>query len=416
MSNPLFAPLRINTLEIAGRVFKTATTETLATEDGFISEEYLRFYEPFAWAKTPLIITGNMYVGRSGKPTFRSPGIDNDDKLSGLRRLTQMVHGHGAKIVAQINHVGRQTNPKVVGIGTALAPSAVREMTTFTKPRAMTLDEIKRTVEEFAAAAKRAQDAGFDGVQVHVSHGYLLCEFLTPHTNRRTDEYGGSFDNRLRLPREVIRAVRARVGPEYPVLIKLNGADKLMVKGGLGTPELVEIAKALVSDGVDAIEVSCAHYESGFPMLCGKFDGFIKTQIKHGQGAFLPKWRQSLMGLMDGPLARYANRKWPTQEGFNLEAARAFKAAVSVPIICVGGFNTPEGMRYAVASGGTDAVSIARAMVADPLMAKHLREGSSGPRCDYCNLCVARGGRDGLNCVNPALQVQRREMLKAAGF
>jgi 2,4-dienoyl-CoA reductase-like NADH-dependent reductase (Old Yellow Enzyme family) len=289
-------------------------------------------------------------------------------------------------------------------------------MTTFTKPHAMTLAEIDRTVEEFAAAAKRAQDAGFDGVQVHISHGYLLNEFITPHTNRRTDQYGGSFENRLRLPREVIRAVRARVGPDYPLLIKLNGADLLMVKGGLDTPELVLIAKALVAEGVDAIEVSCAHYESGFPMLRGRFDGFVKSQMSYGQGVFLPKWRRSLTSVLDGPLARYANRRWPAQEGFNLDAARQFKAALSVPIISVGGFNTPEGMRRALESGGADAVSIARAMIADPFMVKHLRENTTGPRCDYCNQCPARGGYSGLTCFNPALQVQRMTMLKAAGF
>src|SRR5207237_485618 len=126
-------------------------------------------------------------------------------------------------------------------------------------------------IEEFAAAARRALEAGFDGVQVHMSHGYLLNEFLTPYTNRRTDAYGGSFVNRLRLPREVVRAVRARVGSRFPVLVKLNGDDLLPVKGGTSTDEFVRVALALQDDGIDAVEVSCAHYESGFPMLRGRF-------------------------------------------------------------------------------------------------------------------------------------------------
>lgn len=396
-----FSPLRVNRLELPGRVFKTATTETLASEDGFITDEYLRFYEPFAQAGTPLIITGNMYVGRSGKPTYRSPGIEHDDKIPGLRRLTELVHRHGSRVIAQINHVGRQTNPKVVGIGTAIAPSAVRELTTMTKPRAMTRAEIERTIEEFAAAAARAREAGFDGVQVHIAHGYLLSEFLTPHTNRRTDEYGGSPDNRLRMPRAVIRAIRARVGADFPLLIKLNGHDLLMVKGGLATAELVEIGRALVADGVDAIEVSCAHYESGFPMMRGRFDGFVKTQMQHGLGAFLPRWRRQLMTLLDGPIGRYANRRWPAQEGFNLDFARQFKSSLNVPIIAVGGFHTAAGIASAIESGAADAVSVARAMIADPWLYPHLRDGAPGPRCNFCNLCIAHGGRMGLRCFNP---------------
>lgn len=412
----LFAPLRINGLEVRGRVFKTATTETLATEDGFIGDDYLRFYEPLAWAGTPLIITGNMYVGRSGKPTYRSPGIDADDKLHGLRRLTELVHRHGARIVVQVNHVGRQCNPKAVGNREAIAPSAVREPTTFTKPREMSADDIARTVDEFASAAQRAEQAGFDGVQIHMSHGYLLCEFLTPHTNRRTDAYGGSFENRLRLPREVVRAARARISSGFPLLIKLNGADLLMRKGGLDTDELIRIAQALVAEGVDAIEVSCSHYESGFPMLRGRFDGFVATQMRHGQGLFLPAWRRHLMAMFDKPLAKFANRRWPAQQGFNLDFARRFKAALSAPVISVGGFYEARAMREAIAGGAADAVSIARAMVADPFLYRHLRDGTAGPRCDYCNQCVARGGREGLRCVNPHLQESRAAMLRAAGF
>jgi len=414
--NPLFTPLRINRLEIAGRVFKTATTETLASEEGFITPEYLKFYEPYAWAGTPLIITGNMYAGQSGKPTYRSPGIEDDDKIEGLSRLTAMVHGHGSRIIVQINHAGRQTHPEAVGNHEALAPSAVRELTTFTRPRAMTLAEIERTIGEFAAAAGRARNAGFDGVQVHVSHGYLLNQFITPHTNRRTDRYGGTFENRVRLPVEVVRAVRDTVGPDYPVLIKLNGADLLMVKGGLDTPELIEIARALVDAGVDAIEISCAHYESGFPMIRGRFDDFVKTQMQHGQGQFLPAWRRRLLSLLNRPVANYANRKWPAQEGFNLGFARQFKQALSVPVIAVGGFSSPQAIRQAVESGDVDAVSVARAMIADPFLYKHLREAVQGPQCDYCNQCVARGGRQGLTCFNAALQPARSGMLRSAGF
>lgn len=410
------SPLRINGLQVPGRVFKTATTETLAEEDGTISDAYLRFYEPIAWAGTPLIITGNCYIGASGKATYRTPGIDADDRVPGLRRFTEMVHSHGSRTIAQINHCGRQANPRVAGYERTIAPSAVIEKTGMTRPREITLPEIERTIEEFAAAAARGKAAGFDGVQIHMSHGYLLNEFLTPYTNRRRDHYGGSFENRLRLPRQVMRAVRERVGPGYPVIVKLNGDDLLMVKGGTSTDEFVRVALALQEDGMDAVEISCAHYESGFPMLRGRFDDFLKTYARQGQGQWLPGWRQWAMAALNRPFALYANRKWATQEGFNLPFAKRFTAALEVPVITVGGFNTRSAIEGAISAGATDAVSVGRAMIADPFLYKHLVEGGSGPRCDYCNQCVARGGRQGVDCYNPALRPARQRMLAAAGF
>lgn len=412
----LFQPLRMGRLEVPGRVWKTATSETRATVDGFIDQEFVDFYEPIAWAGTPLIITGNLYVDFSGKPTYRNAGIDADDKLPGLRYLVDAVHRHGSLVVAQINHCGRQMNPDAIGVSAALSASDVRDKVMLTKPRAMTRDEIQRTVEAFAKAAFRAKQAGFDGVQIHFAHGYLLSEFLTPHTNRRSDEYGGSFEHRLRFPLEVMRAVRARVGPDYPVLAKINGADLLRVKGGLDTPELVRVAQALEAEGLDAVEVSCGHYESGFPMIRGRFDGFFEAQVKEGAGQFMSKGMKIAARLANAPLAAAANHLWPPKEGFNLEFARQFKAALNIPVITVGGFHTAEAMTQAICDGATDAVSIARAMIADPFLIKHLREGTQGPQCDFCNGCIARAGGSPVDCYNEKIRQQRRDMLAEAGF
>lgn len=415
-NNVLFKPLQVGRMTVAGRVWKTATSETRATPAGFIEDEFINFYEPIAWAGTPLIITGNLYVGFSGKPTYRNAGIDADDKIPGLRRLVDTVHKHGSLIVAQINHCGRQMNPEAIGVKEALSASDVRDKVMLTKPRAMTRAEIARTVEEFAAAALRAKQAGFDGVQVHFAHGYLLSEFLTPHTNRRSDEYGGSFDKRLRFPLDVLRAVRARVGADFPLLAKINGADLLVVKGGLDTAELVRVAQTLEAEGLDAIEISCGHYESGFPMIRGRFDGFFEAQIKEGAGQFLSSTMKIAARVANTPLAAAANRLWPTQEGFNLEFARHFKTALQIPVITVGGFHSPQAMEHAILNGHTDAVSIARAMIADPFLVKHLREGTSGPQCDFCNGCIARAGGSPVDCYNETLRPQRKKMLAAAGF
>lgn len=412
----LFRPLQIGTLEVPGRIWKAATSETRATVDGFIGKEFVDFYEPIAWAGTPLIITGNLYVSPSGKPTYRNAGIDADDKLPGLKSLVTTIHSHGSLVIAQINHCGRQMNPQVVGLKEALSASDVRDKIMLTKPRAMTRTEIHDTINDFTQAALRAKQAGFDGIQVHFAHGYLLSEFLTPHTNRRNDEYGGSFENRLRFPLEVLRAIRSCVGPDYPVLAKINGADLLMVKGGLETSDLVRIALALEAEGLDAVEISCGHYESGFPMMRGRFDGFFEAQVKEGAGQFMSPAMKVAARLANAPIAAVANRLWSPREGFNLEFARQFKKALRIPVITVGGFLSANTMEEAIARGDTDAVSIGRAMIADPFLVKHLREGTQGPQCDFCNGCIARAGGSPVDCYNENLRESRQQMLAAEGF
>lgn len=417
MSNSiLFQPLRVGRLDVPGRLWKTATSETRATVDGFIGKEFVDFYEPVAWAGTPLIITGNLYVQVSGKPTYRNAGIDDDDKLPGLRLLVEAMHRHGSLVVAQINHCGRQMNPAAMGVKNALSASDVRDKIMLTKPRPMTLGEIRDTIRAFGEAALRAKKAGFDGVQIHFAHGYLLSEFLTPHTNRRTDEYGGSFERRLRFPLEVMRAVREYVGPDYPVIAKMNGADLLMVKGGLETHELVQVAQALEAEGLDAIEISCGHYESGFPMIRGKFDGFLDVQLKEGAGQFMSRGMKMAARMANAPLAAVANRLWSPMEGFNLDFARQFREALKIPVVTVGGFHSVRAMEQAIQEGATDAISLGRAMIADPFLVKHLREGSSGPKCDFCNGCIARAGGSPVDCYNESLRSERQQMLQQAGF
>src|ERR1700752_1638809 len=227
MSDVISEPLRIGAMEVTGRLYKSATSETRATDDGFVTDALLEFYEPMAQAGTPLIVTGNLYISPQGKSAGRQAGIDDDDKLPGLRDWVDLAHRHGVKLVAQLNHGGRQMVAPAQGSAGIVAPSAVREPLYGVRPRALRTDELPGVADSFAAAAVRAREAGFDGVQVHAAHGYLLSEFLTPHTNRRDDGYGGSLTNRMRFPVEVLRAIRERVGNDFPILAKLNGTDML---------------------------------------------------------------------------------------------------------------------------------------------------------------------------------------------
>lgn len=408
---PLFSPLQIGKLQVAGRVFKTATAETRADKDGFVTDELLEFYAPIADAGTPLIITGNIFINVPGKSTHRMTGADDDDKIPGLRRLADTAHAGGSKLFAQLNHCGRQVLAGAMGLDSAVSASDVREKMLGTKPRPMTPGEIRKTVSDFAAAAVRCQKAGFDGVQIHAGHGYLICQFLTPYTNRRRDEYGGSFENRVRFLREVVRETRARVGADFPIILKLNGADALPARKGLKTPELVHIAKEMEAEGVDGIEVTVGHYESGFPMIRGTFDAFFDSLVNHGLGPEQPQPMRFAIRAFGPLLAFVFNRIWPHYEGFNLDYSRALKAELSIPIICVGGFRSRSAMHDAITSDSADAVSCARSFVADPYFYEHLRTGEPGPKCTFCNACIGRAGKHPVDCYHPVVRSAKDQLL-----
>jgi 2,4-dienoyl-CoA reductase-like NADH-dependent reductase (Old Yellow Enzyme family) len=408
--NRLFSPLSIGTLSIPGRVIKTATSETRATAEGIAGPSLVEFYEPMAMAGTPLIITGNIYTSRDGQSTPNQMGADDDAKIAGLAELTRAVHRHGSRIFAQLSHAGRQVVPGFVGLSEAVSASDVKELTIGTRPRPLSVGEIARIVEEFGEAARRCRDAGFDGVQIHAGHGYLISQFLTPYTNRRTDGYGGSPEKRLRLLSEVHRAIRARTGPEFPVIIKLNGDDALPLRAGLRTGELVEVARQMQAEGIDAVEVSVGHYESGFPVVRGTFRRCLKGMVD-GSVRYLPPLRRLGFTATWPLLAVACDRLWPRAEGYNLRFARDFKAALSIPVICVGGFHSPERMEAAIADGDCDAISCGRAFIANPFLYRHLRESRPGPACVYCNACVGLIGSQGLDCFHPEVRRQKDAML-----
>jgi 2,4-dienoyl-CoA reductase-like NADH-dependent reductase (Old Yellow Enzyme family) len=411
----LFEPMALGPLRVKGRVFKTATSETRASADRFVTDALLDFYQPIAAAGTPLIITGNMYPSLGGKSTPYQGGLDHDDKVPGLRRLADLVHGHGGALVVQINHCGRQVFPGSVLMDGAVSASSVPDKVMGTRPRALTVAEIREVVESFAAAAERCRRAGADGVQIHAAHGYLINQFLTPYTNRRTDEYGGSLANRMRLLLEVYRAIRARVDGGCAVILKLNGSDYLPLRRGLRTDELIEIARVMEQEGLDAIEISVGHYESGLPMVRGTFGRYFQGVLDEGMGPYMTAARQVGMHYLRPLAALLFNLAWPHRQGFNLRYARRFKASLSLPVICVGGFQTREAMEEAIAGGLCDAVSCGRTMIADPLLYRHLRHGGSGPRCVFCNACVARVGGRPVDCYEPEVRQAKDRMLASEG-
>jgi len=407
----LFEPLYIGKLKLSGRVAKSATVETLCTEDGYITDDFIRFYQEIAQGGTPLIITGAASFNRYSRGVPHQISVDADDKIAGLTRLANTVHKYNSKIMVQIYHTARQAMPGPVGRTDAQAPSAVYEPSLGVRPRAMSIAEIKETIVQFADAAERCKKAGIDGVQIHAAHGYLISSFLTPHTNRRKDEYGGSFENRLRFLVEIYRAIRERVGDDYPLILKLNGSDDLPFRKGLSTQKLVGIALHMEKEGIDAVEISAGHYESCTSFERGHWKGFTRAMLENGPGQALAWPRRMAMTLLAPLIDLIFNKVAGFSEGFNLSYSQQFTAALNIPVICVGGLSNKRTMAAALKNGECDMVSVARGLLADPYLYRHLKEGQPGPECTYCNACFTQPGSSPLACINPEVSRQRTQML-----
>jgi 2,4-dienoyl-CoA reductase-like NADH-dependent reductase (Old Yellow Enzyme family) len=300
--------------------------------------------------------------------------VDTDDIVEDLRKVADVAHEHDARIVAQLNHGGRQCDPAVIGT-TPLAPSAVRDKFSRVKPREMNPDEIREVIRSFGDGARRVKDAGFDGVQIHGAHGYLITQFLSAYTNRRTDEWGGTFEKRLLFLIEVYRAMRSQVGPDYPVLIKINAED--FVKGGMTLEEGIAVCKKLDEMGIDAIEVSGGMLEQGLVYVKGD----IPRDLAVRNRSFIER---VLLRLVEKSLREKAR----FEEGYFVSQAAAIKRAVSVPVIAVGGVRRRKTMEEALRNGQADFISMCRPFIRQPNLVNQMQKGSEDPiSCTNCNRC-----------------------------
>lgn len=263
----LFEKTNIRGMELKNRLVRSATHEGMADRDGFPTQDLFKLYERLAKGGVGVIITGFASVTPDGKGPFPGmQGIHTDDHISRYRELVKLVHENGAKVAMQVAHCGRQTTREAIGTE-PMGPSVVIEKSLFVKPREMTEEDIEKIIEGFAQASRRVKEAGFDAVQIHAAHGYLVNQFLCPHTNRRKDRWGGSLENRMRFVREIYERCRKKVGDDFPILIKINGTDNM--KNGLRIEESAVMAQMMSEMGFDGIEVSCGIMEDGYSMLRG---------------------------------------------------------------------------------------------------------------------------------------------------
>lgn len=376
----LFSSSSIKDFNLKNRLVRSATHEAMADENGFPTDKLFKLYERLAKGGVGLIITGHTYVSRNGK-TDNMLGIDTDEHISKYRELVDHVHKNGTQIAMQINHCGRQTTKEMTGTQT-LAPSAVKDNSFLDTPREITEQDIENAIEAFAMASKRVKDSNFDAVQLHGAHGYLINQFLCPHTNRRKDKWGGSIENRMRFLKEIYKSCRNQVGNDYPIFIKINSYDNM--KNGIKEEEGIIMAEMMADMGFDALEISCGIGEDGGSTLRGGFPIDVA----------LDTWP---MYKKQNPLIRFILRHFgekivkpvPFSQGFNRDAAIKIKSKVNVPIFLVGGMIDPTVMEEVIEQGDADYISLSRALVHNPNFPNSISEGNMEPsKCLHCNLCL----------------------------
>jgi 2,4-dienoyl-CoA reductase-like NADH-dependent reductase (Old Yellow Enzyme family) len=367
-------PGKIGRLILRNRLIRAPTSETMATESGEATAELARLYSDLARGGAGLIISGHIYVEARGQYEPRQLGLDHDDRIAPLARVTEAVHRHGGLIFAELSHAGSQSLiPDIVPLAPSVVPNAI-----FARPPVeMSGADVEQVIADFAAGAGRAKCAGFDGIHLHSGNGYLLSQFNSPFANCRNDRWGGDPQRRAQFILDVYRAVRGATGADFPVTARLGVADT--VPGGLELNEGFGIARLLEAEGLDAIEVTYGVMTS------------YRENIRPYAGVSRAR------AIADGMLHR--SFSVPVAEAYYRPFARAAKAALDIPVILVGGLRSTEVLDDVVRSGDADFVAMARPFVREPDLVNKIARGRRGSvDCVSCNICFVHEGIDPLRC------------------
>jgi 2,4-dienoyl-CoA reductase-like NADH-dependent reductase (Old Yellow Enzyme family) len=357
----LFEPSIMAGLTLRTRSVRSATWEGLADSEGFVRPELIKMMTELARGQIGLIVAGYVYVSPEGRGLPWQTGICRDAHMAGLKEMTAAVHAENGLVAAQLAHAGARTRSKTIA-ATPCGPSALKGFAFGDTPRQMDLKDIQRVIDDFAEAARRARQAGFDAVQLHAAHGYLISQFLSPLTNHRTDAYGGTAENRRRFLLQVASAVRAAVGEKFPILLKINSED--WPPGGVDALEAAEAVQALAETGIAGVEIS-----------------------------------GGLAGSEEARPSR-KNITAPSAEAYFRSAARIFRQHLQIPIILVGGVRSCEVAEDLIASADADFISLSRPLICEPDLILRWKQGRQAPAaCISCNLCLKEGlSGNGIAC------------------
>ena len=351
----LFEPLRINQMVLKNRFVRSATLDGLA-DKGMVTDAEVRMYDELARGEVGLIISHGLAPTREGQASPGQLSAYSDEAIPSLKRLTQVVHDNGGMIVAQILHGGWMCRPEVTGFQ-PVGPSALLHPRSGQAIRELSSEDIISLIDDYVQAARRVVEAGFDGVQLHGAHSWLLSAFLSPATNKRDDDWGGSAARRASFVRHICRGIRKMAGPNYPLMVKLGIRD--YHPEGKTAEEGVETARMLEADGVDAIEVS---------------EGLEQDFFHHIRpDAVVP---------------------------YYLDECAQTRAAISIPVILVGGIRTLKDMQKVVGDGVADAVSMCRPFIMNPALVKDIHAAVAlGSNCTSCNACLGLMAKGRLACA-----------------
>lgn len=382
-SRRLFEPVRIGPITLRNRTIRAAAFEGMSPNHE-VSKELIDYHRSVAAGGIGMTTVAYAAVEQSGLAFAHQLWL-RPEAVPGLRTLTDAVHREGARASIQLGHCGNMAKVGVAG-GRALAPSAKFNLYGPTLPRAMDAGDIKRVVKSFGDAVRVARDAGFDAVEVHAGHGYLISQFLSPFTNRRDDEYGGPLHHRMRFMREAMAEVKKAAGGDVAVVVKTNLRDGF--PGGMELEECLEVARTLEQDGADAL-VLTGGFVSRAPMYIMR--GPMPTKV---MSVLMPQW---WMRLFVGAFGEWLIPPVPYSDNYFLEDALVVRRELKLPLVYVGGVAS-RAAADAVMANGFDAIAMARALIREPDFVKRLEaEEKQGPpapgeqpRCDHCNYCAAR--------------------------
>ena len=351
----LFDKTKLGSIHMKNRFVRSATWDKMADEKGYVTEDLMHRYKELASGGVGLILSGITMVTEE-KPYENVMSLEDDSYIEGYKKLTDMVHSYGSKIVAQLAYGGSQgtytENKEILG------PSAVPEIGTGVTPKEMTREDVQMLIKAFGDAAARSKKAGFDGVQLHASHGYLLSQFLTPYHNRRKDEYGGSIENRARIIFEIYEEIRERAGKDYPVLIKINSSD--YIEDGLTFEDSRYVTRELSKMGIDAIEIT---------------GGIVHAEL--------------------GPQRNKIHTS--DKESYHRVHATRVAEEVDVPVILVVGNKSLEVMGELLNTTKIEYFSLSRPLLREADLINRWKEGDGAKaKCISCNQCYHE---DGNTCI-----------------
>ncbi|MCC6162733.1 MAG: NADH:flavin oxidoreductase [Acidobacteria bacterium] len=412
MADPIFEPLAFRCLTVKNRIFRSNVSGRFDNYDGSGNQARINWETKFAAGGVGAIVSSFVPVTIRGRIVPNYATIDRDERIPFWKAVGRAVHEHDCRFIMQLSHAGRQRD--IPGIEYEQAWSCTdRDEPLHGFPCvAMTQPQIGETVAAFAAGARRARAAGLDGVELHAANGYLFTQFLSSAINDRRDDYGGPLPQRARVLLEVVAAIRAEVGTDFHLQVKISAEDyndalDRHEKPGNTLDDTVQVCKWLDEAGVDAIHVSSGSYfphprnpPGSFPVseLVKTYDQLLSS----GSRAF----RNYLLFRFD-PTQRLFERRWEEAqgdriEGINLPAARAIKEAVGVPVLCTGGFQNAEVIREAIRQGFCDAVTMARPLIANNDLVKQFAAGMGRPArpCTYCNKCLVHAVENPLGCYD----------------